>query len=85
MTTFPYTQDPLYRQYADVAPAEFRPLGGGPTGGSGRGPRMKTKGDARSLGYMDPRITIDMQISRREGDPEQPVRGPRDQATKEGS
>ena len=81
----PYSRDPLYLQYAQLPASETKPLGAGPAGYGMTIPKMTTKVDARSLGYLDPRVTIDMQIARREGGDEQAKRGPRDQATKEGT
>ena len=80
-----YKADPLYLPYAQFPAAEFKQLGAGPTGYGMTIPKMTTKVDARSLGYADPRVTIDMQIARREGEDNDAVRGPGEQRTKEGT
>jgi hypothetical protein len=81
----PMSRDPFYIQYAGVPGLDTRPLGAGPAGYGGVIPKMKTRVDARSLGYADPRYTADMQISRREGEDETQKRAPGEVAAKEGS
>jgi hypothetical protein len=81
----PMSRDPFYVQYAGLSADDYKPLGNGPAGYGRPIPRMKTKVDARSLGYADPRVTIDMQIARREGDDDQARKAPVDQSVKEGS
>jgi hypothetical protein len=77
------SQDPLYISLLQFPAGEFKPLGGGPAT-SRTIPRSSDPIDARSLGYADPRVTIDMQIARREGDPkDNPTRGPEEEPTKE--
>jgi hypothetical protein len=71
-----YSNDPLYMQFAGMPSGAMKPLGGGPSSGSVVIPKSQQAVDARTLGYPDPRYTLDMHHSRREDDAHVPYRGP---------
>jgi len=78
------SNDPLYVSLLQFPDGEFKPLGGGPASMGRVIPRSNTPIDARSLGYPDPRVSIDMQIARREGDDrDNATRGPGETPNKE--
>ena len=72
----PMSQLPLYAPIVAAYPAsDYKPLGGGPATYRTI-PRSQLPIDARTLGYVCPTATIDMQIARREGGNDDTTRKP---------